>query len=64
AAVITAAVRREADPRVPPSRGAARPPAPVPEPERLVRIADALAGPVPALPVPAVPTGTPTAGTA
>ncbi|MCI4143754.1 MAB_1171c family putative transporter [Streptomyces sp. MMS20-AI2-20] len=51
-------------PRVPPSRSAARPPAPVPEPELLVRIADALAGPAPALPVPAMPTGTPTAGTA
>ncbi|MGA5874599.1 MAB_1171c family putative transporter [Streptomyces cellulosae] len=66
AAVITAAVRREADPglRVPPSRSGARPLAPVPEPELLVRIADALAVPAPALPVPVVPTGTPTAGTA
>lgn len=66
AAVITAAVRREADPglRVPPSRSGARPLAPVPEPESLVRIADALAVPAPALPVPVVPTGTPTAGTA
>ncbi|MET8895872.1 MAB_1171c family putative transporter [Streptomyces albogriseolus] len=66
AAVITSAVRREADLGlpVPPSRSSARPLAPVPEPELLVRVADALAGPAPALPVPAVPTGTPTAGTA
>ncbi|MFE2046945.1 MAB_1171c family putative transporter [Streptomyces sp. NPDC059459] len=61
AAVISDAVRREADPagRLPAVRGTARPPGPA----ALDRIADALAGAAPVPAVPAVPSGTTTAGT-
>jgi hypothetical protein len=65
AAVIDAAVRREADPgrQAAPPAGAGRALDRVPDPAALPRIADALAGGVP-LPAPsAVPTGTTTAGT-
>ncbi|GGX25143.1 hypothetical protein GCM10010297_52830 [Streptomyces malachitofuscus] len=66
AAVITAAVRQEADPGrpAPPPGAGGRSLDRVPGPAVLARIADALAdtGPVPA--VPAVPSGTTTAGTA
>ncbi|GGV13627.1 hypothetical protein GCM10010293_05320 [Streptomyces griseoflavus] len=66
AAVITAAVRREADPRepVPAPDGDARLPGRVPDPAVLTRIADALAGTAPAPAAPAVASGTTTAGTA
>ncbi|MGZ3098961.1 MAB_1171c family putative transporter [Streptomyces sp. H62] len=61
AAVISDAVRREADPagRHPAARGTAR----LPGPAALDRIADALAGTAPVPAVPAVPSGTTTAGT-
>ncbi|MEW2262276.1 MAB_1171c family putative transporter [Streptomyces sp. NPDC047853] len=61
AAVISDAVRREADPagRHPAARGTAR----LPGPAVLDRIADALAGTAPVPAVPAVPSGTTTAGT-
>ncbi|MFF1272849.1 MAB_1171c family putative transporter [Streptomyces marokkonensis] len=66
AAVITAAVRQEADPgrRLPPSDGTGRLLGRVPEPAVLARIADALAGTSPVPVAPAVPSGTTTAGTA
>ncbi|MFF8091894.1 MAB_1171c family putative transporter [Streptomyces sp. NPDC016675] len=61
AAVISDAIRREADPagRHPAARGTAR----LPGPAALDRIADALAGTAPVPAVPAVPSGTTTAGT-
>ncbi|MFI2504832.1 MAB_1171c family putative transporter [Streptomyces sp. NPDC018972] len=66
AAVITAAVRAEAEPgrRVPPRDGGGRLPDRVPDPAALARIADALAGAAPAPAAAAVPSGTTTAGTA
>ncbi|MEZ3179814.1 hypothetical protein KYY02_14305 [Streptomyces pimonensis] len=68
AAVITAAVRDEAEPgrRAPSRDGGGRLPDRVPDPAVLVRIADALAGaaPAPAPAAAAVPNGTTTAGTA
>ncbi|MEW2078381.1 MAB_1171c family putative transporter [Streptomyces sp. NPDC017966] len=66
AAVITAAVRAEAEPgrRVPPRDGGGRLPARVPDPAALARIADALTGAAPAPAAASVPSGTTTAGTA
>ncbi|MFI1416592.1 MAB_1171c family putative transporter [Streptomyces sp. NPDC020731] len=66
AAVITAAVRDEAEPgrRVPPRDGGGRLLDRVPDPAALVRIADALAGAAPVPAAAAVPSGTTTAGTA
>ncbi|MFB9349927.1 MAB_1171c family putative transporter [Streptomyces heliomycini] len=65
AAVITEAVRDEAEPgRRVPSRDGGRLPGRAPEPAVLVRIADALAGPAPAPAAPAVAGRTTTAGTA
>ncbi|MGW2122872.1 MAB_1171c family putative transporter [Streptomyces sp. NPDC001758] len=65
AAVITAAVRREADPArpVPPADGTGRLLDGVPGPAVLARIADALAGAVPLPVAPAVPSGRGTEGT-
>ncbi|MEU7472900.1 MAB_1171c family putative transporter [Streptomyces sp. NPDC044984] len=66
AAVITAAVRAEAEPGrpVPPRDGGGRLPDRVPDPAALARIADALAGAAPAPAAASVPSGTTTAGTA
>ncbi|MFH8972499.1 MAB_1171c family putative transporter [Streptomyces sp. NPDC017890] len=65
AAVITAAVRYEADRagEFPPQGGAGRFPGRVPGPAALGRIADVLAGTAPVPSVPAVPSGRTTAGT-
>ncbi|MEU2896833.1 MAB_1171c family putative transporter [Streptomyces sp. NPDC001273] len=65
AAVITAAVRREADPArpVPPADGTGRLLDGVPGPAVLARIADALAAAVPLPVAPAVPSGRATEGT-
>ncbi|MER7489543.1 MAB_1171c family putative transporter [Streptomyces sp. NPDC126497] len=63
AAVITAAVRDEADPGRPAPPRAGRFPDRVPDPAVLARIADALAGAAPGPATAAVPSGTTTAGT-